>query len=174
MTVAHYEIEEMKSGLRISVQKVLPLWERTALGLLSGIVAFWMGHAFIGNWRWILAILVALIALATARGSRAQLTVSNVELVTTGNIGSRGSWSSRVVCTGDVRGLEFRDAGPNRSGLYALTARSALCILPFIDYADAMKAISAIRARFPGLTEHWQAESGTSEHYLTLGLGKVK
>lgn len=121
-----------------------------------------------------MAFCVAAGAFATAKGSRADLEVTNVEFVTTGNIGRRGSRTTKVVCTGDVRGLEFRDTTAQGSGLYALMARSPQCILPFVDYSEAMEVIRTIQKRFPGLAESWQVEPSLSEHFLTLGLGKGK
>jgi hypothetical protein len=169
-----FEIMELKNAIRVSVSQDLPVWARILIGFIAAVATFSLGRALLGNWIWIVALCVAVVALATARGSRADLNVTNVEFVTRGNIERRGSNATRVVCSGDVRGLEFRDSTGLRAGLYALTARSPQCILPFVDYSEAMQVIRAIQRRFPGLAETWQLEVGTSEHFLTLGLGKGK
>jgi hypothetical protein len=170
----HFEITELRSSIRSSVGEDLPVWARILISFVPAVAAFSLGHALLGNWSWIVAFCVAAIAFVTAKGSRADLDVTNVEFVTRGNIGRRGSRTTRVVCTGDVRGLEFRDTAGQRSGLYALTARSSQCILPFVDYSEAMQVIRAIQKKFPGLAETWQVEAGAGEHFLTLGLGKGK
>lgn len=169
-----FDMSQLRNGLRVSAREDFPVWVRLFLGLIPALVAFLFARAFIGNWSWALAACVAVVALATSRGSQARLDITNVEFVTTGNIGRHGSRRTQVVSTGDVLGLEFRDFGYQRSGLYALTKGSAQCILPLVNYAEAMEVIRAVQTRFPGLTEHWPIETGTSEHILTLGLRKSK
>jgi len=170
----HFEITELRSSIRISVGEDLPVWGRILAGFIAAAAAFSLSRALLGNWSWIVAFCIAVVVLVTARGSRADLDVTNVEFVTRGNIGRRGSRTTRVVCTGNVRGLEFRDTIGQRSGLYALTVRSSQCILPFVGYSEAVDVIRAIQKKFPGLAETWQVEAGVSEHFHTLGLGKGK
>jgi hypothetical protein len=169
-----FEITELKSSIRISVAEDLPTWGRILLGFIAVAAAFSLSRALLGNWSWIVAFCVAGVTLATARSSRADLDVTNVEFVTRGNIGRRGSRTTQVVCTGNVRGLEFRDTTGQRSGLYALTARSSQCILPFVGYSEAMDVVRAIQKKFPGLAETWKVEADVSKHFLTLGLDKGK
>jgi hypothetical protein len=169
-----FEITELRNSIQISVGEDLPVWGRILIGLIAAAAAFSLSRALLGNWSWIVAFCIAGVALATARGSRADMEVTNVEFVTRGNIGRLGSRKTQVVCTGNVRGLEFRDTTGQRSGLYALTARSSQCILPFVNYSEAMQVIGAIQKKFPGLAESWQFEPGGSESFLTLGLGKGK
>ena len=65
------------------------------------------------------------------------------------------------MCTGDVRRLEFRDEGgalsSRNSGLYAVTAHSIICLLPFLDFKATSEVINAIEAKFPGLAEGWHS-----------------
>jgi hypothetical protein len=169
-----FEITELRNSIRISVAEDLPTWGRILLGLIAAAAAFSLCRALLGNWSWIVAFCVAAIAFAVAKGSRADLNVTNVEFETRGNIGRRGTRTTQIVCTGDVQGLEFRDSTGQRSGLYALTTRSSKCVLPFINYAEAMEVIRAIRKKFPGLAEIWQVQEGVSEQFLALGQRKGK
>ena len=169
-----FEITDLRNSIRISVAEDLPVWGRILIGFIAAAAAFSLRRAILGNWSWIVAFCVAGVTLATARGSRADLDVINVEFVTRGNIGRRGGRTTQVVCTGNVRGLEFRNATGQRTGLYALTARSSQCILPFVGYSEAMDVIRAMQRKFPGVAETWQVEAGVSEHFLKLGLDKGK
>ena len=170
----HFEITELKSSIRILVAEDLPVWGRILIGFIAAAAAFSLSWAILGNWSWIAAFCIAASAFAVAKGSRADLNVSNVEFVTRGIIGRRGNRTPQIVCTGDVQGLEFRDSTGQRSGLYALTVRSPKCVLPFINYAEAMEVIRAIRKKFPGLAEIWQVQEGVSEQFLALGQRKGK
>jgi hypothetical protein len=170
----HFEIRELKNSIQISVAEDLPLGARILAGFIAAAAALSLSWALLGNWSWIAAFCIAGVALAAARGSRADLDVTNVEFVTRGNIGRRGSKATQVVCTGNVRGLEFRDTTGQQSGIYALTARSSQCILPFVGHSEAMDVIRAIQMKFPGSAETWRVEAGSSEHFLTLGLEKGK
>ena len=170
----HFEITELRNAIRVSVGQDLPAWTRILVSFISAAAALSIGQALLRGWVWLVAVCIAVIAFATVRGSRAELNVTKVEFVTRGNIGRRGSNATQVVCTGDVRGLEFRDSTGLRTGLYALTARSQKCILPFVDYSESIQIISAIHEKFPGLAESWKVKSDGSDHFLTLGLGKGK
>ena len=171
---ANYEITQMRNGLRVCVRKDMKLWGRILVSALFAIVVLGITHGFIRNWSWIVALIVAIAAFASAKGSVAELRATNVEFVTRGNFGRRGGRITRIVCTGDVRRLEFRNITGQHSGLYAVTAWSAQCILPFVDHAETMEIIRAIEANFPGLAEEWHSESRSGDHFLTLGLGKTK
>jgi hypothetical protein len=152
----------------------MKLWGRIFISAFFAVMALFITDSFIGNWSWVIALVVAMGAFVSVRGSVAELRATNVEFVAKGNFGRRGSRITRIVCTGDVRRLEFRDITGRHSGLYAVTARSAQCILPFVDYAETMEIIRAIEAKFPGLAEGWHSESPSSDHFLTLGFGKTK
>ena len=170
----YFEITELRNAVGVSVGQDLPLWGRILIGFIPAILAVSVGHTLLGSWVWLVAACIAAIAFGVAKGSRADLTVTNVEFVTRGNIGRRGSIATHTVCTGDVRGLEFRDPTGQRTGLYALTARSQHCVLPFVDYSESVRVIDAIQRKFRGLAESWKIESDNSENFLTLGLGKGK
>jgi hypothetical protein len=79
------------------------------------------------------------------------------------------------VCIGDVRHLEFRgDSGPLTSkldGLYAVTERKELCLLPFLDWEQTEQVIHAIEKKFPGLAEGWRSGKAHSGH---AALGSAK
>lgn len=156
---ANCEITQLRNGLRVCVRKDRKLWGRIAISAFFGVMALFITNSFIGNWSWVIAFAVAIGAFVTVRSSVAELRATNVELVAKGNCGRRGSRVTRVVCTGEVRRLEFRDLAGQSGGLYAVTARSAQFILPFVEYAETMAIIRAIEARFPGLAEAWHSES---------------
>jgi hypothetical protein len=79
------------------------------------------------------------------------------------------------LCTGDVRRLEFRaDGSPlnhKLDGLYALTDRREVCLLPFVDWEQTEKVIRAIEKKFPGLAEGWRSEKPFTE-LTRAGSGK--
>jgi hypothetical protein len=152
----------------------MKLWGRILASAFFAVLALFITDSFIGNWSWVVAPIVAIGAFATVRGSVAELRATNVEFATTGNLGRQGSRITRIVCTGDVRRLEFRETAGQLSGLYAVTARSAQCILPFVDHAETMEIIRAIESKFPGLAEAWHAESPSGDHFPTLGLGGTR
>jgi hypothetical protein len=152
----------------------MSLWGRILLSSFLAVIAFFVTESFVGNWSWGVALIFGIGAFTTVRGSSAELRATNVEFVARGNFGRRGSRVTRVVCTGHVRRLEFRDITGQHSGLYAVTARTAQCILQSLDYAETMEIIQAIEAKFPGLAETWQAELPSDDHFLMLGIGKTK
>jgi hypothetical protein len=152
----------------------MKLWGRILASSFFAVLTLSIVDSFIGNWSWTLALIVAIGTFTTARGSVAELRATNVEFITMGNLGRQGSRITRIVCTGDVRRLEFRDPASQRSGLYAVTARSARCILPFVGYAETLEVIRAIESKFPGLAEAWHAESPSSDRALTLGPGGTR
>ena len=89
---------------------------------------------------------------------RAELRVTSKELRTTGNIGRRNRLGSRTVFAADIDRLEFQRGtewfATRRSGLYAVTAKRDLCILPFIDQQQTAEIIKTVENRFPGLKAH--------------------
>lgn len=170
----NYEITELRNGVRICARRAMKLWVRILASSFFAVLALSITDSFIGNWSWALALIVAIGTFATVRGSVAELRATNVEFATRGNPGRQGSRITRMVCTGDVRRLEFRDPAGQLSGLYAVTGRSAQCILPFVDYAETREVIGAIESKFPGLAEAWNAESPPSDRSLTLGPGETK
>jgi hypothetical protein len=157
----HYHIQELANGLRIHAGQERELWERL---FASGIVAAVIGFAtatLLGRWWWcILSAIAAVGVFQAVRSRNAELQVTNVEFITRGDLGQRVQ-TPRVVCTGDVCRLEFRgDIGPitsNRDGLYALTERKELCLLPFLDWKQTKQVIHAIENKFPGLGEIWRS-----------------
>lgn len=169
-----FEILEWRNSIRISVGEDLPAWARILAGFLPAAAVLLVGRPLFGNWTWIVALSAAVAMFATARGSRIDLDVTHVEFLMRGNSGRRGSRATRVVCSGDVQGLEFRDSLAQRSGLYALTSGSAQCVLPLVTYSEAMAVIAVIQKRFPGLAEAWQLKAGDSKHFPSLGPGKMK
>jgi hypothetical protein len=153
----HYHIEDLRNGLRIKVWKETKLWERFLLTCVAAIAVLAVTHTLIGYWSWILSLVAASATFAGARGQEAILDATNVEFVARGNFGLRGSKTTRIVCTGDVRRLEFRDIAGQHRGLYAVTDRSAKCIVPFLDYSETIEIIQAIKAKFPGVAQAWHA-----------------
>ena len=119
-----------------------------------------------GGWFWAACSpIVALIAFASVRSQKAELQVTKVELVAQGDLGCRTH--KRVVYTGDVRRLEYREPGLQCGGLYAMTASREYCVLPFLDYSQTTAVILAIETKFPGLAQQWRTKTKTTEPILS-------
>jgi hypothetical protein len=159
----HLQIQELANSLRIRARQNLPHWERL---LVAGVAAAVVGMAssnLLGGWWWtILSVLAAAVTYSAVRSTSAVLQVTNVEFISNGNLGRRVQ-TPRTVCTGDVRRLEFQGKGsplnPRPDGLYALTDRKELCLLPFLDWEQTHRVIHAIEIKFSGLAEGWRAIS---------------
>jgi len=118
-----------------------------------------------GGWWWAASALVAaLIEFASIRSQNAELRATNVELVAKGDLGRRTR--KRIVCTGDVRRLEYSEPYLQFPGLYAVTARREYCVLPFLDYAQTTAVILAIEKKFPGLAQQWRTKTKNTESLL--------
>ena len=165
---SHLHIQELANSLRVQARQDLPRWERL---LAAGIVATVVGMAsanFLGGWWWtIFSPIAAVGAFQAIRSKKADLQITKVEFTTTGDLGRRVQ-TPRIVCAGDVRRLEFRGEGSpltsKPDGLYALTDRKELCLLPFLDWEQAEQVIRAIENKFPGLAEGWRSGQPISEH----------
>jgi hypothetical protein len=137
---AHHHIQELANGLRIHARQERELWQSL---LLAGIVAIVIGMAtanLLGRLWWcILSASEAVGVFQSVKSGSAELQVTNVEFITKGDLGRRVQ-TPGLVCTGDVRRLEFRgDIGPITSSLdrlYALTSLKEVC-LPAIPGLEA-------------------------------------
>jgi hypothetical protein len=160
----HHRVQELASGLRVQVHQDLERWERLLVAAVAAVAAVAVGFPaalYLGGWSWaILSIIGALTALGVARGKSAELQVTNVEFITKGDLGRRVR-TPRIVCTGDVRQIEFREGG-----LYAVTAHSTVCLLPLLDFNATAEVIRAIENKFPGLAEGWRSRQPFKENYL--------
>ena len=162
-----FHIQELANSLRVQARQDLPRWERL---LAAGIVATVVGMAsanFLGGWWWtILSVIAAAATYRAVKNTSAELHVTKVEFTSKGNLGRRVQ-TPRIVCTGDVRRIEFReDNSPLTSrlgGLYAVTDRKELCLLPFLDWEQTKQVIQAIEKKFPGLAEGWRSDSPFTE-----------
>jgi len=170
----HYQVSDTADGLKVVVIDELSIRLRVLIAVVFGAPFFAATRAFFGYWSVLIALIAATLMLLGNVASRVELRATKFELVAAGNLGRRGSRTTRVVCTGDIRRLEFRDLAGNRRGLYAVTNRTAHLILPFLDYAQTMEVIRAIKEKFPGLAEAWREESPSTRNFLTLGLGRLK
>ncbi len=155
----HFDIRELTGGLCVEVHRDLERWQRL---LVAGFVGTWVGSMsayFLGGWWWtLLSIVAAQTAFRVVRGRRAELQVTSVEFYSRGDIGRRVR--KRIVCTGDVRRLEFREETtfiPGYGGLYAATAQGATLLLPMLDFDATAEVIRAIASKFPGLAEGWRS-----------------
>jgi hypothetical protein len=163
----HFQIQELASGLRVQARQDLPRWERLLVaGIVAGVVGI-PSASFVGGWWW--ALLSAIAAAATygsVKNTSAELQVTNVEFISKGNLGRRIQ-TPRIVCTGDVRRIEFREgSSPLTSrleGLYALTDRQELCLLPYLDWEQTEQVIQAIEKKFPGMSHGWRSERPFTE-----------
>jgi hypothetical protein len=159
----HIHIQELGDGLRIQAHHDLPHWERLLVTGFIGMFAGVVGASLLDGWWWtILSVVAAGIAYRTASSTSAELQVTKLEFVSKGYFGRRDN-TPRTVCTGDVRMLEFRAESrllnTVRHGLYALTGRKEICLLPFLEWEQAEEIIRAIENKFPGLAEAWRANS---------------
>ena len=157
----HHRVQELACGVRVQVHQDLERWQRLLVAGVAAIAAGFPAALYLGGWSWtILSIIVALSAFGIARGKSAELQVTNVEFITKGDLGRRVQ-TPRIVCTGDVRQIEFREGdGSFKSGsggLYAVTAHSAICLLPMLDFSATAEVIRAIEKKFPGLAEGWRS-----------------
>lgn len=171
---ANCRISEFGDGLKVVATTEVSTFVKMLIALFFGVAFFGVTRVFFGYWSALIAPVVAGLTFLSKMGGQVELRATKVELVATGNLGRRGGRLTRVVCSGDVRGLEFRDLAGSRRGLYAVTNKTAHCILPFLDYEQTMEVIHAIKEKFPGLAEAWGAESASTSDFLTLGLGRVK
>lgn len=160
----HYNIQEMAKGLRIHASRDLALWERLLPTCLAAAIAVAVSVNFLGAW-WSLGLssLAAALTFMLFRSQNAQLLATNVEFVTTGDLGRRAK-TPRIVFTADVRQLRFGSVGPLGSGydgLYAETTRREICILPFLDFQQTAEVIKAVEKKFPGLAQLWLESNGS-------------
>jgi hypothetical protein len=160
-------MRELTGGLRVQVHKDLERWQRLLVGGIAAIAVGFPTALFFGGWWWtILSSIVALTAYGVAKGRSAELQITNVEFISRGDIGRRVR--TRIVCTGNVRRLEFRqDSRPFSSGyggLYAVTDNGTICLLPFLDFNTTAEVIRVIESHFPGLAEGWRSGQPISEH----------
>jgi hypothetical protein len=164
--VAKYHIEELRNGLRVTVRREFEALTRLLVSGLAGAITG-MGTATVfGGWWWAACSpIAALIGFASVRSQNAELQATKVELVARGDLGRRTR--KRIVYTGDVRRLEYREPSLQFGGLYAVTASSEYCVLPFLDYAQTTAVILAIETRFPGLAEQWRTKTKNTEPLLT-------
>jgi hypothetical protein len=163
---SYYHINELSGGLRIRSRRDIAIWERLLGAGFAGVAAALATSTFFTIW-WcaFFSSGIALLVFVAVRGLNAELRATGVEFVTKGHLGRRGP-TNRIVCTGDVRGLEFQDPRGQLRGLYAVTARRDHCILPFLDYGQTMEVIQAIESKFPGLAEQWRGNSASGGRAL--------
>lgn len=170
---SHYEIAELRDGLRILSWRDIDIRFRIVFSCLLGALFFAVFRNLVGNWSLAVAPFVAALAFASSWHSRVQLLVTKFEFVARGHFGGRGSVGTRIVSTGDVRRLEYSDMA-GRSGLYVVTARNSQCVLPFLDWLATMEVIRAIEHKFPGLAERWRSNPTSPEDLRAIGLGNAK
>jgi hypothetical protein len=156
----HYAIDELRRGLRIRSKRDLEQWERIVYASFAAVIVGAVSAALLGGWWWLgLSAVSALAISVIVKSQKAELVVTPVEFTTTGDLGRRVQ-SPRIVLAADIRRLEFRGGGlpiQKHDGLYAVTDRRQLCVLPFLDWEQANQVIHAIEKRFPGLAENWHA-----------------
>jgi hypothetical protein len=160
-----YSIQEVRDGLLVQVRREMPQYGKVLAALFAGFVVGGASAPILGaRWWLFLAVLVAVASFAAdITTHRAKLTVTNVEFIADGDFGTRRR-SRRIVCSGDVRWLEYReglgigDVRLGRCGLYAATSHGSAWLLPFLTQRDTMQVISAIEKAFPGLAEGWRVQ----------------
>jgi hypothetical protein len=161
MMAPYYHMKEVTTGLRVEVRQDWDRWQRLMMAGIAALAVGFPAAIYFGGWWWaILPCLIAGVVFKSARGKSAELQVTNVEFISRGDIGRRVR--ERIVCTGDVRRLEFRDQStfiPRYQGLYAVTARGTTLLLPMLDFNATVEVIRAIESKFPGLAEGWHSAS---------------
>jgi CDP-diglyceride synthetase len=156
----HYHMQQLANGLRVQAHQDWDRWQRLLVAAAAAIAIGFPAALYFGGWWWtILSIAAALLAFATAKGRDAELQITRVEFISKGDIGRR--IRKCVVCTGDVRRLEFHEEGNPFSntygGLFAVTAHGKTCLLPMLDSQATVEVIRAIENKFPGLAEGWRS-----------------
>jgi hypothetical protein len=171
----HFHIQELPNGLRVQARRDLPPWERLLAACIGAMVIGIPSASFLGGWWWtMLSAIAAAVTYGAVRITSAELQVTNLEFISKGDLGRRVQ-TPRTVCTGDVRGIEYREGSipltTRLGGLYALTNRKELCLLPFLDWEQTEQVIRTIEKKFPGLAEGWRSEKPFAE-LTRAGSGK--
>jgi hypothetical protein len=140
-----YHIQELRDGLQVQVWHEMPLYGKVLVSSFAGLILGIATAAMLGGRWWLLVTIFVAVASFAAdfTTTQAKLTATNVELIAEGNYGKRNR-SARIVCTGDVRWLEFEE-GPGIGvirfglcGLYAVTTNGSACLIlkPSRNYAN--------------------------------------
>jgi hypothetical protein len=144
------------------------------IGAAGGAALFGIASAGIFRVWWpVISILAGAACFAAFPGRRVELLATRFEFTAKEDLGRR-SPQKVILLTADIRALEFRTGLTSRGdGLYVVTNKWAHCLLPNLDSQQTGEVVEAIEKKFPGLAEAWQLKAGTSERFLTGGLGKT-
>jgi hypothetical protein len=152
---------EIRAGDRETPKVAITIGAIVFLCVALGMLVFWHSPSALMP----LFILLMIFAIATMISKRtANLQVTKFEFVGLPTVrkGKSGGGPVRLN-TADVRWLEYRNANQRgilsvgASGLYAVKATGATCILPFVNFQEAAIIIRAIETKFPGLGEMWRS-----------------
>ena len=153
---SYCHLQELRNGLRIKASRDIELWQRLLMAVLAGGMAAGITNNFFREWlAAVISAVPAGIAFLVFKKMRAELLATNVEFISTGDLGPRAA-PRRVVYTADIRDLQFQEPRITRAGVYARTSGRDQCVLPFVEYLQAVEVIRAIESKFPGLAERWK------------------
>ena len=172
-----YEILDFDQELEVLVVRKETLLRRALSGpVLATLSALFVGYYYSPR-AWLPGVgLLGLAAgsLAMFRGKKASLKATSLEFHSRGRF--RGEpRSERVVCTADIRWLEYQSENEggsdfihNPGGLYAAISRGTVCLLPYVDEKQTQEIIIALEKKFPALSEQWRKHSPYGSSFISL------
>src|SRR5438270_6439220 len=121
----------------------------------------------------VLLSILSVISVLSASWAELRVTMEGFE--------SRGTFAERLRSTttirsSEVRWIEYQDdtTGPETAhhpgGLYAVTIRRNVCILPYVDEKETATVIELIERKFPQFTKNWEKSGPFGGHFTTLKL----
>jgi hypothetical protein len=182
---ANLTIREIPDGLSIHVTEPRRLW-RILLTLAAGVAVAVMFYYAKGNSYLMRLFVLGFVAvslirgiISLARGTDVELSITNLELISTGHAPS--GYNSSSIPRADIYSMEFRqatggsDEAAQPSGLFVehhgLLRNPTTCVLPHIDEAQTDQVLEAIYRRFPD-TSTLAPSANTDPYLISLNLNQ--
>jgi hypothetical protein len=171
------EVETLPGGILFRVSSTASVFGAIVNGIAAGIFIWMMVGAILGETPLkFFSILGLLVSYYLSRRTRfATLRVMEHEFVSTGRVGD-GIGSVRTVATIEICRLEYQEGttGPDDSshpgGLYAVTGRRSVCLIPGVNEIETENIVRTIMTRFPNLEGPFAKESPPKSRFTVLGL----
>jgi hypothetical protein len=165
LMASSYQIREVQNGLRIRAFSERSFRERALAGLIISIAGVLAANSILSlphysRWIWlnVLPLVAGMLVFVVTKTKSVELLAGNAEFAVRGDFGRRPP-NRFVIFTADIRRIEFRPGFDlDSDGLYAVTAKAEIRLLPFLDHEQTTEVIRAIESRFPGLAEGWHAQ----------------